>query len=72
MTIAFHDSDALVSLKGTARNVNAGPRGHESHSATTGSRLNYGGEAVTEQPDEVHINTSDLGAERDFGISAKR
>jgi hypothetical protein len=27
MTIAFHDSDALVSLKGTARNVNAGAPG---------------------------------------------
>jgi Carboxypeptidase regulatory-like domain len=30
------------------------------------------GEVVTEQPDEVHISTSDIDAGRNFGISAKR
>ena len=30
------------------------------------------GETVKEQPDEVHISTSDLDAGRNFGIAAKR
>jgi carboxypeptidase family protein len=30
------------------------------------------GEVVTEQPDEVHISTSDIDAGRNFGIAAKR
>ena len=30
------------------------------------------GEVVSEQPDEVHISTSDIDAGRNFGIAAKR
>jgi Carboxypeptidase regulatory-like domain len=30
------------------------------------------GEVVTEQPNEVHISTSDIDAGRNFGISGKR
>jgi hypothetical protein len=80
---ASSDTTPLSGRKVTAVNLETGQR-IEATTAVNGGytmkvplgryRLEVelrSGEAVTEQPDEVHISTSDIDAGRDFAIAAK-